>query len=199
MRKPVAIVLVLVMVYSCRKETVEASTTLTSHAWSPYQTRIITVDTTTLIFDYGKAKMHSVTSTFRKDTSYNFDPCARQSTYSFSQNGISHITDKCLLGQPATDTPWAIQPIKVLQIVFLEDAAADAYFAGLYQGPWTAIPLYTGFSPVQNGFLTQISASEFVVDQPIGENISTSYYVNGSQVDSVVKMTSDRYISFRSQ
>jgi len=199
MRKALAVVLILIAIHSCKKETVEASTILTSHTWNPYQARIITVDTTTIIFDYGTTKMHSVTTTFRKDTSYGFDPCAQQSTYSFSPDGISHITNRCLLGQPATDTSWAIQPNKVLQIVFLEDAAADSYYAGLYQGPWTAIPLYTGFSPVQNGLLTQINASEFVVDQPVSENIGTTYYVNGSHVDSVVKMTSDRYISFRSQ
>ncbi len=199
MRKVIAVGLLLIAIHSCRKENVEASTALESHAWNPYQARIITVDTTTIITFDNTGKKHSVSRVVRKDTTYNFDPCAQQSTYSFLSNGTSHITDMCSTGQPVTDTPWAIQRNRILQIVFLEDPAAESYFARLYPGIWPVNYLPGGMYPVQNGVLAQINGSGFVVDQRIGLNGGFSYYVNGNQIDSVVSLVSDRYVSFRSQ
>jgi hypothetical protein len=199
MRQIILSVAVLLCIYSCRKIEVQASDTLISHEWSPSLTRIVTVDTTTIMTYDSVGKTHAVSSTFRKDTTYNLGACIQQSTYSFLQNGISEITNACSVGQVITDTPWAIQPNKVLQIVFIDDPVADVYFSKLFGVPGIAGPLYTGFYPFQNGILTEVSSSEFVVDQTSGENFASDYYVNGMKVDSVVKLRIDRYITFTSR
>jgi hypothetical protein len=199
MRGLLSIVAILFSIYSCRKVEVEASDTLISHGWSPTQTRIVTVDTTTITTRDSAGKTHTVSSSFRLDTTYNPESCIRQSTYSFSQNGISHITNACTAGQPTTDTPWSIQPEKVLQIVFIDDPVADVYISKLFAFPGSITPSTNGFYPFQNGLLIKVSSSEFVVDQMSAENFATGYYVNGMMVDSVVKLTVDRYITFTSR
>jgi hypothetical protein len=144
--------------------------------------------------------MDSARTIFHKDTTYYLDKCIQQSIYSFQQNGISQITDMCSAGQQTTDTPWAIQPDRVLQIVFIDDPVADTYYSKLFQGPTlTSQPPPTNFYPLQNGVLTQFSSSQFVVDQIISETYSADYYKNGIMVDSVVRIVSDMFITFRSQ
>ena len=63
----------------------------------------------------------------------------------------------CSTGQPVTDTPWAIQRNRILQIVFLEDPAAESYFERLYPGIWTGNSLPGGMYPVQNGVLVRLT------------------------------------------
>jgi hypothetical protein len=199
MRRLFSIAAILFSIYSCRKVEVEASETLISHTWSPTLTRIVTVDTTTITTRDSTGKTHTVLSFFRLDTTYNPESCIWQSTYSFLQNGISRITNTCMIGQPITDTPWSIQPEKVLQIVFIDDPVADNYISKLFGFPEGLIPSPNGFYPYQNGLLMKVSSSEFVVDHRTAENLASGYYVNGMMVDSVVKLTVDRYITFTSR
>ncbi len=199
MRILLSFLFVTIVLHSCRKVDVQASDTLMSHKWSPNQTRIITVDTTTLVSYDNAGKQHSISSTFHKDTTYNFEQCIQQSTYSFQPNGFSQITDMCIAGRPTTDTPWAIQPNKVLQIVFIDDPVADTYYAKLYMGSLATPPPPTDFYPIQNGVITQLSASQLVVDQSSSETFAKTYYSNGVQGDSLVRIVSDRFITFRSQ
>jgi hypothetical protein len=199
MRQPFLLAMIVFCVYSCRKTEVQASDTLISHEWTPTRTRMFTIDTTSIVTYDSNGKTHTVSSSFTLDTAYNFETCIQQSTYSFLQNGISQITNACSIGQTITDTPWAIQPGKILQIVFIDDPVADVYLSKLFGVPGGATPSSNGFYPIQNGLLTQVSASEFVVDQRAGEFFSSTYFVNGNKVDSIVKLTVDRYIIFNSR
>jgi hypothetical protein len=184
---------------SCRKIYVDAGETLVSHKWYPYQTRIVTSDTTTLISYESSGYLDSARTIFHKDTTYYLDKRIQQSIYSFQQNGISQITDMCSAGQQTTDTPWAIQPNRVLQIVFIDDPVAETYYSKLFPPILLNQPPPTDFYPTQNGLLTQFSASQFVVDQTSLETWSAGYYKNGIMVDSVVRIVSDMFITFRSQ
>jgi hypothetical protein len=200
MRILLSYLLVAIVLYSCKKVEVQASEILISHKWSPYQTRIITFDTTTLTTYDSSGRRHSISSTFHKDTTYSLDPCVRQSTYSFQSNGISKITNMCTAGQSVTDTPWSIQPNRLLQVVFIDDPVAENYYAKLYPDPLaTPPPPSAAFYPVQNGFITQLNGSQLVVDQPSSETYDLGNYRVGIRGDSLVRIVSDMFITFRSQ
>jgi hypothetical protein len=191
--------LILILFYSCKKDDVQASDTLTSHKWNPYQVRIITFDTTTLVRTDLNGVMHSVTNFYRKDTTYNLDPCIQQLTYSFLQNGISQITDICNPDQSVKDTTWALFPNKILEYLIFNDPVSNAYDSILF-ADLPANPCQSGdFLMLGTGTIQQMNSSEFVADTKSGETLSATHYVNGLPVDSLVKIVTDNYITFRSQ
>ncbi len=190
---------IITVIYSCKEKDVQASDTLISHKWSPTQARIVTIDTTSIITFDSAGKMHTVWSSFRLDTTYNLAACIQQSSYSFLQNGVLQVTNACEIGQPATDTSWAIGPNGFLEIYLIDDTVSDKYYTRFFAIPTPVGPSANSGGSFVGTYLTKFNASEFYVDQKITGLQSFGHYVNGSMVDSVVNIIIDKYVTFTSR
>lgn len=199
MKKFLLSAVIITGICSCKEKEVQASDTLISHKWSPTQARIVTIDTTSIITFDTDGKMHTVSNSFRLDTTYNLETCIQQSTYSFLQNGVLQVTNPCETGQPTTDTPWAIGPNRFLEIYLIDDTVSDVYYSRFFAIPTPVGPSANSGGSFVGTFLTKFNASEFYVDQKITGSLAFQHYVNGLMVDSVVNIITDKFITFTSR
>jgi hypothetical protein len=99
---PVYVIVVLcvsVMLFSCNeKETIAAITQqdiLIQHKWKHYQTRTISIDTTT--------------NTVVKDTMYLVEPCSQNSLYVFAADSVVKRTLQCFAPASNNEGRWYLK------------------------------------------------------------------------------------------
>jgi hypothetical protein len=102
----------------------------------------------------------------------------------------------CEIGQPTTDTLWAIGTDRFLEIYLLDDSVADVYYSRFFAPFGISTPFTSSGSGTLGTYIAKVSSSELVVDQKITGLQAFQHYVNGLLVDSVVNITTDKYITF---